>query len=545
MILINKVLISLIALVFSFNFTYADNKSELLSEISTLETNYNNLKTSSISSLETKVTTLSNNYDNLFVSLWYDIKTVGYLVSLWKISSNFKADLVLELSTLKNDILSKINSELSSLNNVKDDITYKYTTISDNEKANFLVKINIINDNYKNLSDSFSWKINILDSKYTNNLISYTNNIKTIFEGNKSIIDNLKNFSSKYEDLYKLNIEFEQNYNQFKDFYLSFAWNLQLFNETKQKEYVESLKKELEKIRDLNIEWNKSLENYKPDIDRFIKILLENFENSLYLKINESYGIIYSDTDINSITSRFNTAKNRYYDLDWNLKATEVLSNTWSVEEIIFLNEKLSFINTKIKDLLGTGSTSNTIDNIKIRLENEMVRFYNENYKNYREDLLLKLKEKLNITALETKNILLAADTIDLRFSFLNDKISKSNDMIYINSQIERFKKDAAKYSYLNSSILDTKIKNLDTNLLIYVIEKELSQFKYSKMSKIWYETQLAKIFSWLKTKYPEKYKDKLNIVLTKIDKLLNTQISDKKRFMILVIKLEILRFTK
>jgi hypothetical protein len=43
-------------------------------------------------------------------------------------------------------------------------------------------------------------------------------------------------------------------------------------------------------------------------------ILLENFENSLILQMNDMYAVTYSDTDINSIVSKFNTAKNRYYD---------------------------------------------------------------------------------------------------------------------------------------------------------------------------------------------------------------------------------------
>jgi len=94
-----------------------------------------------------------------------------------------------------------------------------------------------------------------------------------------------------------------------------------------------------------------------------------------------------------------------------------------------------------------------------------MIRFYNENYQGYREDLLLKLKEKLNIIALEAKNVILAADTIDLRFSLLNDKISKSNDINYINEQIANFKKDVAKYSYLNNSALNLKLSNLNANL--------------------------------------------------------------------------------
>jgi hypothetical protein len=127
----------------------------------------------------------------------------------------------------------------------------------------------------------------------------------------------------------------------------------------------------------------------------------------------------------------------------------------------------------------------------------------------------------MNLVALETKNTLLAADTIDLRYSILNDKISKSNDFVYINNQINSFKKDIEKYTLLNNNILNTKISNLENNLDIFYISKELSQFKYTKMSQTAYNKQLEKIISQLKAKFPNSYKAKLKIVVNKIDTLL------------------------
>gem|GEM_PF-3069171 len=150
-----------------------------------------------------------------------------------------------------------------------------------------------------------------------------------------------------------------------------------------------------------------------------------------------------------------------------------------------------------------------------------MIKYYNDNYKAYREDLLARLKEKMNLVALETKNTLLAADTIDLRYSILNDRISKSNDFVYINNQISSFKKDIEKYTLLNNSVLNTKISNLENNLDVFYITKELSQFKYTKMSQTAYNTQLEKIISQLKAKFPNNYKVKLKVVINKIDILL------------------------
>jgi hypothetical protein len=149
-----------------------------------------------------------------------------------------------------------------------------------------------------------------------------------------------------------------------------------------------------------------------------------------------------------------------------------------------------------------------------------MVKFYNANYNGYREDLLLKLKEKLNIVSLESKNIIVAVDSIDLRYGLLKDKITVSNDINFIYSQIAGFKQDVAKYSYLNSDIVNKKISQIDINLNIFAVKKDLAQTKYKKMSQTKYDKELQTFFNALKTKYPEKYLSKLETVLSKINAL-------------------------
>jgi hypothetical protein len=114
-----------------------------------------------------------------------------------------------------------------------------------------------------------------------------------------------------------------------------------------------------------------------------------------------------------------------------------------------------------------------------------MVKYYNANYDSYRQDLLTKIKEKLDVNNLEAKSVIIAADSIDLRYSLLNDKISKSNDLTYINNQISDFKDSVNIYSYLNSSTLNKKIKKTNNNLDIYVINKEVALSKYKSYTKV------------------------------------------------------------
>lgn len=544
----NKLLSTCIVAVALLNTTgvYADNKDDLLNKINSLETSLSVLKTSSTNDLETAVSDLSKKYDDVYSSLGYSTSEVNYLVSLGKLSTNYKADLITEYTELKSLISSKTTDELDDLTSIEDNIKFNYSTVSDNQKTTLLGSITDIENNYTGLQTSFSEKVSSLKSEYTTNLANYKTTVKSAFDANKTTISALTDFSKKYEKLYSVNKEFEENYNEFKKAYLAYGSNLNSFSDERQAYYVSLLKKELEKIRDVNLEANKSLATYESDINRLMEILLENFSNSLKLKIADSYGLVFSDTDITSITAKYDTAKSRYYDADGNILASKVLANTGATQEIEYIYDKLSEINTKVVTLIGTGANSNTFENVKIRLENEMVKYYNANYEGYRQDLLLKLKEKLNIVSLEAKNVILAADTIDLRYSLLNDKITKSNDANYINEQVAAYKKEVAIYSYLNSDIINKKLSTLDNNLSIFAVKKELGQFKYNKMSQTKYDASLVAIFNKLKTKYPEKHTQKLNTVLTKVNSLLeNGKLSDKNRFMLLCVKLNILNYLK
>lgn len=541
---INKILALLLTIFFSIWIVNADNKSDLLSSITTLQTKLNTLKTTKTTDLDTKVSELTNKFNNLFTTWWIDTKTIDYLVSLWKINSNFKTDLVTELWTVKTDLNSKIALEVNTLDSLKDTINFTYTTVSDSDKTKLNSTITSVETNYKNLDDTFSARITQLNNKYSTTLDSYKASVTSAYNSNKSSIDSIKSFDVKYNELYSLKAEFDKYYEVFQKAYLTYAWDLKDYSNIKQKEYVASLKKELEKLRDWNLNANPSLKTYEADINRLIDLLLENFENSLSAKINESYWVIYSDSDVSSLVSRFDNLKNKYYDIDWNIKWKEVISWTWWIDEISYLKWKLAEVNSSLKNVVWADTVSTvTLSNIKVRLENVMVKFYNDNYNSYRNDLLAKLKEKLDLSSLEAKNTILAADSIDLRFSLLNDKISKSNDLTYIKSQISDFKWDVAKYSYLNSTTLNKKISKLNNNLDIFTINKEISATKYSKYSSIWksYDTQLNAILPKLKTKFPDTYETKLNKVVSKIDTLTEKKLNDKTRYSLLSIKKAIL----
>jgi hypothetical protein len=106
---------------------------------------------------------------------------------------------------------------------LKDNITYKYTTVSDSEKTKFVEDISTINTNYTNIDDTITTKISQLNSKYSTNLDSYKSTLKSAFEANKSSIDSVKAFDTNFNSLYTLEEDFQKNYDIFKKAYLSYA----------------------------------------------------------------------------------------------------------------------------------------------------------------------------------------------------------------------------------------------------------------------------------------------------------------------------------
>lgn len=277
---IKNTLLATIALSFAITSMFsvhADNKTDLLNKVNTVETSLTTLKSSNTTNLETVVEELSKKYDEVYSALGYSTSEVNYLVSLGKLSANYKADLINEFTELKSYISTKTTSEMDKLTSIKDNIKFNYTTITDNQATTLLSSINEIEDNSNGLKTSFTEKINSLKNEYTTNLANYKTTVKSAFDSNSSSISTLSSFSKKYEQLFSIHQTFEKNYDEFKKAYLAYGSNLNSFSEEKQKYYVDALKKELEKIKNINLEANKQLDAYKTDIDRLIELLLENF----------------------------------------------------------------------------------------------------------------------------------------------------------------------------------------------------------------------------------------------------------------------------
>ena len=460
---------------------FAWNKEDLLAELDILKTSLEDLSDTKESDLKTKVFALSDDYNNLFEDLGYDEDTINYLVSLWELDEDFKWDLVVEYTTLKNDIISKITNELLKLNNLADEIDLNYTTVSDTQRVSLEIEINQIESNLEDYTELFTKKISDLENKYESDLETVRNNIKTIVSSSSSYLDFLSSFELNFDNYSDLVKSFNTNYLEFKESYLSYAWEITSFSETKRNEYEELLKTNLTKLIEKNIELNPSLEAFESDLERFMDILMENFEYKLDSEIWKEYDVLYTQADINSLLNQYEDMENRYYDAEGKIKAWEVISSTWVLDTLENATTKLSEVNEKVEALLGDGN--NTLEVIKIKLENEIIKFYNDNYTAYKDDLANKIKEKLRIISLENKNAISIAETIDIRYELLSDELNWNYNIEDINERIETFKNQVNKFTALNNEALNIKIENLNYNLDTFALKREIKHAEYIKLS--------------------------------------------------------------
>lgn len=519
------------------------NKEWILNGLNWLKNSLEVLSNDKEEELTTKVYVLSTKYNNIFKDLWYSESTINSLISMWELDSNFKWDLVTEYSALKNDIISKINTELLLINNFIDDITLNYSTVSDTQFETFKIKVEQFESNLSDYTSLFTSRINNLLSKCDSNLTSSISSIKDLVDNNSDKLTLVNNFITKF-DVFSNDVnDFTTNYNIFKETYLAYAWDITTFSNSKQNEYVDLLRTNLYKLIDKNLELNESLKVFETELKRYADILIENFSYKLYKDLNREYWLLYTESDVNSLISNFNNFKNKYFDAEWNPKALLILNEDWILTKINTFQENINEINSKVLALIS--NTDNSLDNIKIKLENQIITFYNDNYWDFKEDLSVKIKEKIWFIDLENKNAISIAESIDIRYEILAWKIKDEYNIFTIKNDVNDFKSKINKFNVISNDRLQLKIKNLNYTLDTFVLNKEIKHSDFSDYSTLIdkYKEALSWIFTKFVSKYWDKTSEKLNVVLDRVNKALDTNLSKKNKFMLLNVKLNIIEF--
>lgn len=523
------------------------SKEDLLTNINLLNTELNSLRDDKTKSLSDMVKELTANYKEIYSISGNTQDAIVYLVDMWKLKLDFSKELLQDFNELSNDIITKVSEESSKLMQVSNQIDISIDWLSEDEIKSYWESFEEIKNNTDDIKELIEWKTIKLEKEYTDKLKNIKDSIETALKENSSSLNTLEEFKSEYEKLKSQIEKYNKNSEEFKKEYLSYSSEILSYIDDKSLEYKETLKKALDDIKDKNINVNTALSDFLNDIDRNIDFQINNFEFKISQDINETYWIIKTIYNYDVNLGVYNDIKNRYINIDSEIKASEVLSNTWALDDIKRVKSNLSSANEKLSILLEDDDSLKSLETIKSWIENELIKIYNENYEDYKNNLIDKLKEKIKIIDLENKNIVAIAEIIDIKYSLLLEKLKTLKTYEDKKYQTNSFRDYANAYKVIKSETLDKKIENINNVIDKYIIKEEIKNLKsicenddnkkYNKMDENLMSQLDMYIWEKLKKYEDEKALNKINKVSDKLEIILASQETWKTNYILLKIK--------
>lgn len=519
--------------------SFADaNKDTILANINSSISSIDTSKTGSgeILNLQNTVYTLSSSFTSLYTSLGLNDNTISYLVSLGKLTTDNKKDLITEYTALKTELENKYAKDSQSLNALKDEVSLSYTSLSSEQKALYQVKIDNINADISAINIYASTKTASLKTKYTSYLNTMTSTLKSLITTNSTDLAKINNFNNQFLNLSDFKSALDTNYANFKSYYLggniteltNFLWDRKI-------NYSNLMKTQLSKMLDANIKANPGLWDYKKELTDYISFLSSKFDLDLQKNLDDNYSIIYSQTKMDNLNTSYNDFKAKYIDLNSTVKASSVLADySGALASISSLSNDIFSLNTKLSHLSVSGSVN--VANVKITLENQIIVYYNGEFTNYKASLLTKLKEKLD-------DLSVVNDLVDTKYSTYQASLAGDSSDTNFNYKINDLKSFLAKYEDSNNVSIRNKVVKIQYTLESSYLVRELSlgKYKYYARNKTNYEEQINTAMQILDNKLWADFVSKMNIVFDRIDTALaNPKISVKNKYQLSLIKLAI-----
>lgn len=543
-----KLALFLISFFFAFSSVSADNKTDLINKIESLQSNFQTLKTSQISDLRETVVDLKSSYDSILEKLWYNSETINYLRNLGDFAWNFVENMSLDYTDLNNQITTKINSASLDLTNIKDDIELNYSSISESQKSILEPKINAIESTYNRLKEDIEEDVDEFQDEHEWKLSTERDRIKEIAKDSKDSISEISTFSDDFEEFDATMADFTKEYVRFKDTYLTYLWDINYTISSKSDEYTNTLEEALDNIFEANKKVYPSLSNSDLELTNYKKTLLTEFRVSLDDYIEKNYFVLNSDSDIANIVQKHKEIKAKYIDSDWNINGDEVVANKWISWEVKLLTSKLKTLKTSLSSINWTQDWDKTLETIETEVENNIIDFYNSNSQDYKDRFVSRIRDKLSIVSLETKNAIVVSEIISLKYALIMMGLDWVENLDVIRDKMLSFKLYTSQFNSFDNDELNKKIRKLDAKFEKMYIEKDLSRSKFASFKRK--EAKMRRDFrvqlEALKESYGEEKFDReiLTNANSRIDKLLYTSasksISNKTYHLLSILKLEI-----
>jgi protein subunit release factor A len=97
----------------------------------------------------------------------------------------------------------------------------------------------------------------------------------------------------------------------------------------------------------------------------------------------------------------YDSITTKFVDSEGKIRSSEVLNDKNAFEQIESNSADLKKINDAVKEMMDESSTENTLENMKVKIENKIIGYYNDNFMTYIDDMTNKIKEKLSLFSLQ------------------------------------------------------------------------------------------------------------------------------------------------
>lgn len=482
-------LLTIVLSLFTVNFSVVEfasaktNKEVVIEQFETLISSFTELKSDKAGDLWELIATLNKKYDALFTNLGYDSKTIDYLNSLEALNTNFKDEIVKDYNRTNTSIENTINAKMLEISNLKNQVTFAYSSINETKKTELEGDIGSFANEYQDIKEDIERDIQNLKNEYETKIEQHSKELAKALSAAKVDLGKINSFVASFDELEKAIIKFQRLYDTFEENYLTYLGDINQTISDKKEEYSDKLDSVLSKTLTSNIIKYKTLEGYETEGKSRIKEIVTNFKFDLTNHLNSTYYIVYSQSDMEAILNEYKVLKNKYFDSEGNVKSKEVVANKNFSTQFQNYASKVKKANKAMEELMEWDKDE-TLKNIQTEIENNIIDFFNDNAEKYLNAFKDAIEDKLTIRNVENNSIIALNEILELRYILMMNSFTEDMSESAIKSNVDAFKLYSNQFLRLKNSSLTRKVNQVNARLDLYIINKELAKTKYYKDKK-------------------------------------------------------------
>ena len=526
---------------------HADARSDVLERIAEVRADITQSTDVHREDLQNALQSLSAWYDTFATGEDFDETDISILSDMREIPkefSEFKLDLVTAYTELKKTLNSTSSRHLSDLEDLKDTVTFGYSTLTLDQKNSFESDISDIIQDFNNFDAGFSDSITEYTQEHEERFDASKKDVLDAVEGNqddltalRDIIQAYRELQGTFENLGAASPDFsEDDRTRIEGNYLSLK--------SKKERYVARLRANLESGRDASLTQVPLLTEAVQDINVYIDKQIQIFEGNLDVYLEALDKLFYAISQWeNYKKSGLSSIRSQIYTSEGALRFGPLLEDAHILDE-------LGAAKKGIEDIMATYTEFSDADTLSALLEGSSE--ISNNFSNY-------YKTELDTYQQNTENF------ISYKASELQEKIRRAKEILWLKEALLKKELDdsvlLSKKQQLVKSFIsdvqqfdDTQEIRTEAQKLIYTYEARISEIELDFLRpKVTgadsledaINTQLQLIYSRFASEWKfDVFMEKLRSANGKINTMLQTtDLSSRTRFILLSLKKTIVEF--